>query len=129
MLSTSSTATECGNINDQASSTSSSRSKGSQVRVEADRKSCWKVKVDDRTYTGCGDAKFYAQRSDSQTEVEKVDDGKDITVTLIVNGETVYREKVRSCGEVVRVKKVESKNGTWTRTHESRGNCEDKDRN
>lgn len=94
VLSTSSAATDCERRNDEARDDDSRSS--SQVVVRADDDVCWKVTVDDRTHRGCGDAKFYGhRRSDRHARVERVDGDKDIEVTLVVNGETVDRERVR----------------------------------
>lgn len=120
ILSTSSTTTDCENYRQATNA-------GSQVVVEADRSACWKVTVDDRTHTGCGNAKFYASINNQDTEVEKVD-GDEITITVIVNGKTVYHEKVNSSGEVVRVNKVKTASrstGTYTRTNDDKADCDD----
>jgi hypothetical protein len=99
VLSTSSTATDCERRNDARD-----RDDRDRVVVRADDDVCWRVRVDGRTESGCGDATFYRHDGRDDDEVEKVDGNRDVNVTVIVDGKTVYRDRVRSNGERVRVK-------------------------
>ena len=112
VLSTS-TATDCERMQEERSREGRSRS-SSQVEIRADDDTCWKVTVDDRTHSGCGDATFYGHRSSrtgQQARVEKVDGRSTVRVSLVVDGRTVARETVRSSGQHVQVRsEVRSEN-------------------
>ena len=116
VLSTGSAATDCERRNGlrQDQGGTSNRS-DQQVVVKADDDVCWRVTVDDRTRSGCGDATFYRYKKNRRAEVERVDNGKKgstkggtkdkkyVDVALVVDGKTVYHEKIRSSDHSVRV--------------------------
>jgi hypothetical protein len=111
VLSTGSGASDCERRNGLRQDQDGTHRSGEQVVVKADDDVCWRVTVDDRTRSGCGDAKFYRYKKDRDAEVERVDNGKKdgtkdkkyVDVALIVDGKTVYHEKIRATDHSVRV--------------------------
>lgn len=106
VLSTTTAATDCEQMNEQRVQESQSRSE-SQVVIRADREACWRVTVNGRNHTGCGDTTIYVRRNGDryrEARVEKVDGEGSVRVTLVVQGRTVDRDTVRECGEHVLVK-------------------------
>lgn len=106
VLSTGSTATDCERR--QRDRQDESRSQySSRVEISSDDDTCWKVTVDGRDHSGCGDATLYGHRSrtsDHHARVEKVDGDSTVRVKLVVDGRTVARSSVRSSGQHVHVK-------------------------
>jgi hypothetical protein len=115
VLSTESTTTNCDQYNESYSKkTNGGQTRStSQVVIRAEQNACWKVTVDGRTHSGCGDATFYGHRSYHEATVQKAgndgaDDSRHVNITLVVNGQTVDQRTVRICGQTVEVQDDDS---------------------
>ena len=111
VLSTGATATDCESRERDRQDESRSQY-SSRVEIRSDDDTCWKVTVDGRDRSGCGDATFYghkSSKSDHDARVEKVDGDSTVRVSLYVNGKTVAHSSVRSSGQHVHVRQESHK--------------------
>jgi hypothetical protein len=126
VLSTTSTASECERRNAEYSGSSSSRS-AYQVDVRAGDHVCWRLSMDGRDSSGCGDATFYGHRSTHEARLEKTQGDGSVRVTLRSGSRTRDRATVHDDGEHAHVRDSDQRSGQNSDWRDHNGSNDDKD--